>query len=93
MLIFNPRYHDFLKNLKAKESMTSELSRIFSQPYDNRSKSLKKKKEYALYAFTRTQQKQQGVLEQAKALAGKKQSAILEKSQSAIQNLNNDVIV
>ena len=34
MLIFNPNYHDFLKKLKAKESKTSELSRIMSQPFD-----------------------------------------------------------
>ena len=30
MLIFNPNYHAFLRKLKAKESMSSELSRIIS---------------------------------------------------------------
>lgn len=39
MLIFNPNYHGYLKKLKSKESMTNELSRIMSHPFDaNKSK-------------------------------------------------------
>ena len=33
MLIFNPNYHQFLAKLKNKDSKTSELSRIMSQPF------------------------------------------------------------
>ena len=69
MLIFNPNYHNFLKKLKAKESKTSELSRIMSQPYDASQVKLnimpdgsfrnrKPKQEMALYAFMRTQHPQ-----------------------------------
>ena len=57
MLIFNPNYHAFLKKLKAKETMSSELSRIISQPFDGKSK--QKKKELALFAFMRSQQSNQ----------------------------------
>mmetsp|Transcript_28557 Transcript_28557/g.35317 ORF Transcript_28557/g.35317 Transcript_28557/m.35317 type:complete len:114 (-) Transcript_28557:187-528(-) len=58
MLIFNPNYHAFLKKLKAKESMTSELSRIVSQPNDGKTR--KQKKETALFAYMRVQQNNGG---------------------------------
>lgn len=52
MLIFNPNYHQFLKKLKAKEHMSSELSRIISQPHDAKNK--KRKKDTAIHASLRT---------------------------------------
>jgi len=52
MLIFNPNYHEFLKKLKAKEHMASELSRIISQPHDAKNK--KRKKDTAIHAFLRS---------------------------------------
>jgi len=51
MLIFNPNYNAFLQKLKSKESKSSELSRIMSQPH---SKVRQKKKELALFAYIRT---------------------------------------
>lgn len=51
MLIFNPNYQAFLQKLKQKESKSSELSRIMSQPPSNKRA---KKREMALFAFIRT---------------------------------------
>ena len=99
MLIFNPNYYDFLKKLKSKESMTNELSRIISQPYDEvKSKMNKKKRELVLYAFARTQGKQSlPTVDKEKPIMGKKNTnSVLDKSQSAMYSraqLNMDVSV
>jgi len=54
MLIFNPNYQAFLEKLKSKESKSSELSRIMSQPYNEAASKLRKKKqETVLYAYVR----------------------------------------
>ena len=85
MLIFNPNYQAFLEKLKSKESKTSELNRIMAQPYDAKAKSRKKKKELALYAFMRTQQKHTSAsLDPSLKAGGNKISGMLQHSQSNI---------
>lgn len=78
MLIFNPNYHEFLKRLKAKEHMSSELARIIKQAPDNYAKiggKLRKadKGGTAIYAYFRHQKEQQEQQE-------KKQSTSLLKN-------------
>ena len=65
MLIFNPNYQAFLQKLKQKESKSSELSRIMSQPASNKRA---KKKETALFAFIRTTAKKNAAVENQKNL-------------------------
>ena len=60
MLIFNPNYQAFLQKLKQKESKSSELSRIMSQPPSNKRA---KKKEMALFAFVRATAKPTPIVE------------------------------